>query len=335
MNIEWDKLGFEFRPAKSNVRATFRDGKWGELRMHNDYNITMSVAANCMHYGQAIFEGMKAFRMKDGRIGVFRPQSNAKRFADSAARIMMEPLPEEMFLEAIRKVVLDNEEFIPPYGTDGSLYIRPVMFGTSPQIGVSPSFEYEFVMMVMPAGPYYKGGIKPVDALIFDQLDRAAPHGTGNIKCAGNYAASLYSSKMAKKAGCAVALFLDPATHEYIDEFGTSNFFAITKDGKYVTPDSPSVLPSVTNDSLLTIAKDFGIATERRRIHKSELADFAEVGACGTAVVLTPVHRIFYNDQTFTYSDTIGPVSSKLYHAIKAIQYGEAPDRHGWMFIVK
>ena len=259
MNIEWDKLGFEFMPVKSNVRATFHDGKWSDLKLHNDYNITLSVAANCMHYGQAIFEGMKAFRMKDGRIGVFRPQANAKRFANSAERILMETLPEEMFLKAIEMVVKDNAEYIPPYGTDGSLYIRPVMFGTSPQIGVSPSFDYEFVMMVMPAGPYYKGGIKPVDALIFDELDRAAPHGTGNIKCAGNYAASLYSSKMAKKAGCSVALFLDPANHEYIDEFGTSNFFAITKDGKYVTPESPSVLPSVTNDSLLQLAKDFSL----------------------------------------------------------------------------
>ena len=237
-------------------------------------------------------------------------------------------------LEAIKMVVRDNADYIPPYGTDGSLYIRPVMFGTSSQIGVSPSFDYEFVMMVMPAGPYYKGGIKPVDALIFDELDRAAPHGTGNIKCAGNYAASLYSSKMAKKAGCPVALFLDPATHEYIDEFGTSNFFGITKDGKYVTPESPSVLPSVTNDSLLILAQDFGIPTERRRIHKSELADFAEVGACGTAVVITPVKHIYYKDQVFTYGDTIGEISSKLYYGLKAIQYGEAEDKHNWMFIV-
>ena len=335
MNIEWDKLGFEFMPVKSNVRATFHDGKWSDLKLHNDYNITLSVAANCMHYGQAIFEGMKAFRMKDGRIGVFRPQANAKRFANSAERILMETLPEEMFLKAIEMVVKDNAEYIPPYGTDGSLYIRPVMFGTSPQIGVSPSFDYEFVMMVMPAGPYYKGGIKPVDALIFDELDRAAPHGTGNIKCAGNYAASLYSSKMAKKAGCSVALFLDPATHEYIDEFGTSNFFAITRDGKYVTPESPSVLPSVTNDSLLQLAKDFGIPTERRKIHKSELADFAEVGACGTAVVITPIKHIYYNDQVFTYGDNIGEISSKLYYGLKAIQYGEAADEPGWMFIVE
>ena len=334
MNIEWDKLGFEFMPTRSNVRASFKDGKWSELKLHNNYNITMSVAANCMHYGQAIFEGMKAFRMKDGRIGVFRPQMNAKRFNNSAERILMETLPEEMFLEAIKMVVKDNADYIPPYGTDGSLYIRPVMFGTSPQIGVSPSFEYEFVMMVMPAGPYYKGGIKPVDALIFDELDRAAPHGTGNIKCAGNYAASLYSSKMAKKAGCPVALFLDPAEHEYIDEFGTSNFFAITKDGKYVTPESPSVLPSVTNDSLLILAQDLGITVERRRIHKSELADFAEVGACGTAVVITPIHHIYYKDQTFTYGDNIGEVSSKLYYGLKAIQYGEAEDKHNWMFIV-
>ena len=335
MNIEWDKLGFEFRPTKSNIRATYENGKWGELRTHYDYNITMSVAANCMHYGQAIFEGLKAFRMKDGRIGVFRPDRNAKRFASSAARILMPPLPEEMFLEAVRKVVLDNEEYIPPYGTDGSLYIRPVMFGTSPQIGVSPSFTYEFVMMAMPAGPYYKDGIKPVDALIFDELDRAAPHGTGNIKCAGNYAASLYSSKKAKDAHCPVALFLDPATHEYIDEFGTSNFFAITKKGVYVTPDSPSVLPSVTNDSLLTIARDLGITAERRRIHKSELADFAEVGACGTAVVVTPIHRIFYKDQVFTYGEEIGKVSRSLYDAIKGIQYGERPDEHNWMMILK
>ena len=332
MNIEWDKLGFEFMPTRSNIRFHYADGAWDEGKLCSDYNVSISVAANVLHYGQAIFEGLKAFRCKDGKIRVFRPEENGKRMCDSAKRLMMPEFPVDKFVEAVKRVVSDNADYVPPYGTGGSLYIRPVMFGTSPQIGVNASFEYEFVIMVMPVGAYYKGGIKPVDAMVERTYDRAAPHGTGTIKAAGNYAASLISSKMAKDKGCPVALFIDPATHTYIDEFGTSNFLAITKDGKYVTSKSDSILPSITNKSLMQVAEDLGITVERRKVRIEELADFAEVAACGTAVVLTPVSKIYDGDTVYTYeAESIGPVMKKLYDRMTGIQYGECEDIHNWM----
>ncbi len=334
MKIDWENLGFEFLPTKSNYRCRFADGKWDAGQLHNTYDITMSVAANCLHYGQAIFEGLKAFRCRDGKVRVFRPECNAERLNGSARHLLMPELPAPQFLDALRTVINDNIEYVPPYGSGGSLYIRPVMFGTTPQIGISASRDYTFVMMVVPVGPYYKGGIKPVDAMVSPDLDRAAPRGTGHIKMAGNYAASLYPSKVAKEAGCSVALFMDPASHEFVDEFGTSNFLAITKDGKYVTPKSDSVLPSITNLSLATLAEDAGVPVERRRIHRAELPEFAEVAACGTAVVITPIGTLRDGGVVHRYSQEIGPVLKSLYEEITGIQYGERPDRHGWMYEV-
>ncbi len=332
MNIDWEKLGFQFMPTKSNIRFHYADGAWSEGTLTSDYQISMSVAANVFHYGQAIFEGLKAFRCKDGKVRIFRPQANAKRLNSSARQLLMPEFPEEKFVEAVRTVVADNIDYVPPYGSGGSLYIRPVMFGSSSQIGVNASFEYEFIILVVPVGAYYKGGIKPVDSMVSRDFDRAAPHGTGHIKAAGNYAASLLSSKIAKERHCPVALFLDPGSHTYIDEFSTSNFLAISKDGKYVTSLSDSILPSITNDSLLTIARDLGMAVERRKIRVEELADFAEVAACGTAVVITPVGRIFDGDKVYDYHLTeIGPVLHKLYQRMTGIQYGEYPDTHNWL----
>jgi branched-chain amino acid aminotransferase len=334
MNIEWDKLGFEFMPTKSNIRFTYADGKWGEARLCNSYEVTMNVAANCLHYGQAIFEGLKAFRGKDGKVRIFRPDENAKRLNSSAKRLCMPEFPVEKFVEAVKTLLNDNIDYIPPYGTGGSIYIRPVMFGTTPQIGVASSKEYELVIMAMPAGPYYKGGFKPVDAMSVTGFDRAAPHGTGTIKCAGNYAASLLPAKIAKENHCPVPLFLDPKTNEFVDEFGTSNFLAITKDGKYVTPASSSILPSITNKSLMQIAEDIGMTVERRPIHISELGEFAEVAACGTAVVITPIGRIFCGDQVFEYSKEVGANLQRLYDTITGIQYGEVEDIHNWTVVL-
>ena len=332
MEMDWANLGFQFRPTKSNIRFHYADGKWDEGKLYNTYDITMSVAANVLHYGQAVFEGMKAFRGKDGKVKIFRPDENARRLNSSARHLLMPEFPVERFIEAVKTVVRDNEEYVPPYGSGGSLYLRPVMFGTTSQIGVSPSLEYELVIMAVPVGAYYKNGIKPVEALIARDYDRAAPHGTGHIKAAGNYAASPISSKMAKDKGCPVALFIDPATHTYIDEFGTSNFLAITKDGKYVTSKSDSILPSVTNDSLLTVAADLGMTVERRPVAVEELADFAEVAACGTAVVITPVGKIVWGEKVFDYGWTeIGPTLKKLYDEMTGIQYGERPDKHNWL----
>ena len=331
MELDWENLGFNFMPVKSNYRAHYANGKWEEGKLFNTYDITMSVASNCMHYGQAIFEGMKVFRCKDGKIRAFRPWANIARLNSSARHLLMPEISEEQFLDGLRQVVKDNEEYIPPYGTGGALYVRPVMFGTTPQIGVNAATEYEFVIMVVPVGAYYKGGIKPMNAMISKDFDRAAPHGTGHIKAAGNYAASLLSSKIAHDNGCAVALFMDPAEHKYVDEFGTSNFLAITKDGKYVTPESSSVLPSITNMSLMTVAEGLGITVERRPILKEEVPGFAEVAACGTAVVLTPVGKLFDGDKVYTYSEEIGPTLKRLYDELTGIQYGERPDVYNWM----
>ena len=336
MNIEWDKLGFAFMPTRSNIRFHYADGKWDDGKLCSDYNINISVAANVLHYGQAIFEGMKAFGCKDGKVRVFRPDENARRINSSARHLLMPEFPVEKFVEAVKTVIKDNIDYVPPYGSGGSLYIRPVMFGTTPQIGVAPSKEYELVIMVMPVGAYYKGGIKPVDAMISRDFDRAAPHGTGHIKAAGNYAASLYSGKIAKDNHCPVALFLDPATHTCIDEFSTSNFLAITKDGKYVTSLSDSILPSITNKSLMQCAQDLGMVVERRQVKVEELADFTEVAACGTAVVLTPVGRIFDGEKIYDYQLTeIGPELLKLYKYMTGIQYGELPDIHNWLVEVQ
>ncbi|MDR0931714.1 MAG: branched-chain amino acid aminotransferase [Victivallales bacterium] len=332
MDIDWGNLGFEFLPTRSNIRFHYADGKWDNGKLFNSYDITLSVAANALHYGQAIFEGGKAFCCKDGKVRIFRPDENAKRLNVSASHLLMPEFPVEKFVEAVKTVVKDNIDFVPPYGTGGSLYIRPVMFGTTSQIGVGASLEYELIIMVVPVGAYYKGGIKPVDAMISRDYDRAAPHGTGHIKAAGNYAASLISGKQAKSKHCAVALFLDPATHTFVDEFGTSNFLAITKDGKYVTTQSDSILASITNKSLMTVAADLGMTVERRKIRASELADFAEVAACGTAVVLTPVGRIFDGEKVIDYHLTeIGPGLKRLYDEMTGIQVGERPDKHGWL----
>ncbi len=332
MKIEWDKLGFELLPTKSNIRFRYEDGRWNVGCLFNDYDIKLSIASNCLHYGQTCFEGLKAFCCRDNKVRVFRPQENARRLNSTARYLLMPEFPEDKFVDAVLTLVKDNLDYVPPYGTGGSLYIRPVMFGTTPQIGISPSNEYELIIFASPVGPYYKGGIKPVDAMIADGLDRAAPKGTGHIKVAGNYAASLYPTKCAKDNGCSVALFLDPKNHEYVEEFGTSNFIAITRDGVYATPDSGSVLPSIINKSLIQLAGDLDIPVEVRPIHKSELPEFAEVGGCGTAVVITPVGKIFYKNEVYDYGTAgMGPVLKKLYQTMVGLQYGEIPDDHHWM----
>lgn len=333
-DIDWESLGFSYMPVRSHIKFTWKDGAWDTGVLLNDQTITMSIAATCLHYGQAAFEGLKAFRCKDGKVRVFRPWENLARMNRTAAHILGPQVPEEMFLDAVKKVVLDNIDYVPPYGSGGSMYIRPLYIGTGAQIGVSPAKEYQLLIMVMPVGAYYKGGLKSVPALIMTDFDRAAPKGTGQFKVAGNYGAGLYPAKIAKQQGYPINLFLDPREHKYIDEFGTSNFLGITKDGSYVTPESPSILPSVTNMSLLEIAKDLGIPTERRRIAVEELSEFAEVDACGTAVVITPISEIHYGDKVYQYGQECGPISKQLYDRIRAIQDGEYPDTHHWLFEV-
>ena len=330
--IDWSSLGFKYMDTACHVRYTWRDGAWDAGVLAEEPFLRLHIAATCLHYGQAAFEGLKAFRCKDGKVRAFRPLENARRMAATARRICMAEFPEEMFMEAVRRVVRANEAYVPPYGTGGSLYIRPLLIGSGTQIGVAPADEYTFVMMVIPVGPYYKGGLQPVKALIYDEYDRAAPLGTGHVKTGGNYGASLYPHELAKKQGYPVELYLDAKEHRFVEEFATSNFIAVTKDNRYVTPESPSILPSVTNHTLMQIARNMGMAVEVRPVPFEELATFAEIGACGTAVVVTPVCEIRRGDTVIRVGPETGcgPVSQKLYETVQGIQYGELPDTHGW-----
>ena len=336
-NIDWKSLGFGFTDVNCHIRYVWKDGKWGEGEFVKDPTITMHIGASCLHYGQECFEGMKAFCQKDGKVVLFRPEENARRMMRTAQRTVMPPVPVDMFIEAAEKVVKANIEYVPPYGTGGSMYIRPLLIGTGPQIGVAPASEYTFIMMVMPVGAYYKGGLKPVRAVILDDWDRAAPHGMGDVKVGGNYAASLYAHEKAKKEGWPVELYLDAKEHKYVEEFSTSNFLGIKADGTYVTPDSCSVLPSITNMSLKQCAADLGWKVECRPIPYEEIKEFAEVAACGTAVVVTPVWEITRGSDVIKISgqDEVGPHLQKLFDTVQGIQYGLIPDTHGWCHEVK
>ncbi|HEX7510634.1 MAG TPA: branched-chain amino acid aminotransferase [Chitinivibrionales bacterium] len=335
--IDWKSLGFSYMQTECFVKAEYKNGVWGPLSVCTEPYLTLHVAATCLHYGQACFEGQKAFHRQDGSIGVFRPEENAKRLIDTARRLVMKPPQVELFLEALTLLISRNSGFVPPYGTGASLYIRPLLIGSSPHIGVHPSEDYVFLMLATPMGPYYKNGFFPVKAYLQEKFDRAAPHGVGNVKAAGNYAAGMMGDLEGKELGYPICLYLDSAQHRYIDEFGTSNFLAITRDGAYVTPQSSSILPSVTNKSIQQIATDFGMNVERRKIAVTELGDFAEVGACGTAVVITPVYSIQHGAKLYTFGKEheAGPILTKLYTEIQKIQYGEMPDRHQWMYVVK
>lgn len=330
--IDWANLGFGFSDVNCHVRRTWRNGAWSEIEYIDKPYITMHVGASCLHYGQECFEGMKAFRRKDGSIAIFRPRENGERMFRTALRTVMPPVPVDMFVETCKAAVAANAEYVPPYGTGGSLYIRPLLIGTGPQIGVAPAHEYTFIVMVMPVGAYYKGGLKPVRAVILDDWDRAAPHGMGDVKVGGNYAASLFAHEKAKHDGWPVELYLDAKTHSFVEEFATSNFIGIKRDGTYVTPDSRSVLPSVTNKTLREIAGALGWKVEIRPVPYEEIKEFAEVAACGTAVVVTPVWEITRGAEVVKISspDAAGEHLQKLYETVQGIQYGELPDEHGW-----
>lgn len=337
-DIDWGNLTFSYMPTDYNVRCTYKDGKWGEIEVSDSEYVPMHIAASCLHYGQESFEGLKAFRGKDGKIRVFRMEENAKRFIRSAEGISMQPMPVELFCEMVRKVVKLNARFVPPYGTGASLYIRPLEIGISARVGVKPASEYMVIMLVTPVGPYFKEGFKPTKVCLSREYDRVAPKGTGSIKVGGNYAASLVAGEKAHELGYSVMLYLDPKEKKYLDECGAANFFGI-KDNTYVTPASESILPSITNKSLRQVAEDLGLKVEPRHIPIEELGTFEEAGACGTAAVISPICEIDDldngNKYTFGKPGEAGPWSTKLYEALRAIQYGEAPDTHGWCEIIE
>ncbi len=336
-NLDWKNIGFGYRKTDYNVRCSYKDGKWGEITSSTDEYLNIHMAATCLHYGQEAFEGLKAFRGKDGKIRIFRLDENAKRMQKSCEGIMMAQLPVEKFEEAVLTAVKLNERFVPPYESGASLYIRPLLIGTSAQVGVKPALEYEFIIFVTPVGPYFKGGFQTTPFVIMRQYDRAAPLGTGTFKIGGNYAASLIAGNHAASMGYSAVFYLDAKEKKYIDECGAANFFGI-KNNTYVTPKSDSILPSITNKSLITLAEELGLKVERRPVSVEELSTFEEAGACGTAAVISPIERIDDFDEKKSYifspDGKPGKWSEKLYNKLRAIQYGDEEDKFNWITIV-
>ena len=335
--IDWKNLSFGYIKTDYNVRCYYRNGKWGEVEVCSEETIPMHMAAVCLHYGQEAFEGMKAYRCPDGKVRVFRTEENAARMQSTARGLVMPEVPTEMFNDMIDRVVRLNERFIPPYESGATLYIRPLLIGTSAQVGVHPSEEYLFMIFVTPVGPYFKGGFATNPYVITREFDRSAPLGTGCYKVGGNYAASLRANKWAHEQGYSCEFYLDAKEKKYIDECGAANFFGI-KDNTYITPKSTSILPSVTNKSLMQLAEDMGLKVERRQIPLEELSTFEEAGACGTAAVISPIERIDDPDTGHSYvfskDGKPGPICTKLYQKLIAIQYGTEPDIHGWTRVV-
>ncbi len=337
VNIDWKNLSFGYVKTNYNVRCYYRNGKWGKLEISSSEQVSMHMAATCLHYGQAAFEGLKCYRGADNKVRIFRWIENFKRLQSSAETIMLAPVPEEIFKEACWKAVQLNSEFIPPYGSGGTLYLRPLLIGTGEKVGVAPSDEYLFMIFVTPVGPYFKEGFKPVKMQLVRDYDRAAPMGTGHVKVGGNYAASLRAGERAHKEGYSASIFADAKTKQYIDEAGPANFFGI-KDGKYITPDSGSILPSITNMSLRELAADMGLVVERRHVPIEEIETFEEAGACGTAAVISPIGLIDDRDTgkiiKLAKDGQPGPWCQKLYNRLTGIQFGEQDDKFGWCEII-
>lgn len=335
--LDWKNLHFGYMKTEYNIRYYYRDGKWSKPEVSDSEYLNIHMAATGLHYGQEVFEGLKAYMGKDGKIRLFRWEENAKRMRLSAEGIKMAAVPIELFRDAIFQAIKLNKHFVPPYGTGATLYIRPLLFGSGAEVGVKPSLEYIFLVFVTPVGPYFRDGIKPVNMMICRNVDRAAPMGTGTFKVGGNYAASLRALIAAKEGGYSSAIFLDAREKKYIDECGPANFYGIKGD-KYITPKSNSILNSITNMSLIEIAEAMGMKTERRSIPVEELSTFSEVGACGTAAVITPIAKIVDPDKNMVYEYCTdgkpGPVTMKLYNKLSAIQNGDEPDEFGWITLV-
>ena len=335
--IDWKGLPFGYFKTDFNIRCNYVNGKWGELEVSDSEYITIHMGSTCLHYGQEAFEGMKAFTGVDGKIRIFRLDENGRRLNRSADGLLMPEVPAELFREAVVKAVKLNIKYVPPYGEGASLYIRPLLIGVGPQVGVKPSKDYMFLVFVGPVGPYFKEGFNPVKMQIVRDSDRAAPLGTGRFKCGGNYAASLRAGERAHKEGYSSAIFLDAREKKYIDEAGPANFFGI-KNNTYITPDSESILQSITNMSLRVLAEEIGLKVEQRHVPVEELSEFEETGACGTAAVISPICKIVDRETRKEYiyckNGKAGPISEKLYNKLKGIQEGNEPDKYGWITIV-
>ena len=337
-NIDWANIGFGYMPTDKRYVSNYKNGAWDEGVLTEDATVTISECAGVLQYAQTVFEGLKAYTTKDGRTVAFRPDLNAERMIDSCRRLEMPEFPKERFLEAVDKVVAANAAYVPPYGSGATLYLRPYMFGSSPVIGVKPAEEYQFRLFGTPVGPYFKGGAKPISIRVCD-YDRAAPHGTGHIKAGLNYAMSLYAIVDAHEKGFDENMYLDAATRTKVEETGGANFIFITKDGKFVTPKSSSILPSITRRSLEVVAKDYlGLEVEEREVYFDEVKDFAECGLCGTAAVISPVGKINDHGKEICFPagmEEMGPVTKKLYDTLTGIQMGTVEAPKGWIRDIK
>ena len=336
-DLDWSNLSFGYIPTDYNVRCHYRNGKWGEIEINSDEYLKLHMAATCLHYGQEAFEGLKAYRCPDGKVRIFRIDENAERLQRTCRGIMMPEVPTQLFKEMVIKTIRLNQEYIPTYESGATLYIRPLLLGTSAQVGVHPANEYLFIVFVTPVGPYFKGGFATNPYVIVRDYDRSAPLGTGMYKVGGNYAASLKANALAHEKGYACEFYLDAKEKKYMDECGAANFFGI-KNNTYITPKSSSILPSITNKSLMQLAEDYGMKVEQRQIPEEELETFEEAGACGTAAVISPISYIDDLDTqkryTFSKDGKPGPVSTKLYNHLRNIQYGVEPDVHGWTTVI-
>lgn len=336
MTIDWSNLGFSYIKTPWRFLATWKDGSWNEGELTEDNYLHIHEGSTALHYGQQCFEGLKAYRRKDGGINLFRPDENSKRMNRSAYRLRMPEVPEDFFLDAVKQVVKENQEYVPPYGSGATLYIRPLLIGVGENIGVSPAPEYIFTVFCMPVGPYFKGGLTPTNFIVSD-YDRAAPNGTGAAKVGGNYAASLLPGYEAHQRKFSDCIYLDPETHTKIEEVGSANFFGITADNEFVTPKSPSILPSITKYSLLHLAQhSLGLTPVEGDVYLNELDRFVEAGACGTAAVISPIGGI-QNGEDFHvfYSETeVGPQTKALYDQLTGIQFGDIAAPTGWIFDV-
>ena len=336
--IDWANLGFGYIQTDKRYVSNFKDGAWDEGILTEDANIVLNECAGVLQYAQTIFEGLKAYRTEDGRIVTFRPDLNAQRMVDSAKRLEMPAFPEDRFIEAVEQVVAANADFVPPYGSGATMYLRPYMFGSNPVIGVKPATEYQFRIFATPVGPYFKGGAKPITIRVCD-YDRAAPHGTGHIKAGLNYAMSLYAIVDAHNQGYDENMYLDSATRTKVEETGGANFIFITIDNKLVTPKSDTILPSITRRSLCYVAKEYlGMEVEEREVYLSEVKDFAECGLCGTAAVISPIGRIVDHGKEILLPsgmNEMGPITKKLYDTLTGIQMGRIEAPEGWIHVIK
>ena len=336
-DIDWSNLGFGYVKTDKRFVANYKDGAWDNGVITDDDKVVISECAGVLQYSQSCFEGMKAYTTENGHTVIFRPDMNASRMADSCRRLEMPVFPEDKFVEAIAETVRANEDWVPPYGSGASLYIRPYMYGSNPVIGVKPADEYQFRVFTTPVGPYFKGGAKPLTIKVSD-FDRAAPHGTGHIKAGLNYAMSLHAIVTARAEGYAENMYLDPATRTKVEETGGANFLFVTKDGKVVTPKSDSILPSITRRSLVHVAKEYlGLEVEEREVLFDEVKDFAECGLCGTAAVISPVGKIVDHGKEICLPsgmDEMGPVTKKLYETLTGIQMGRIEAPKGWIYTV-